>query len=128
MRAGSGTKVRYLKRSVRWRGVLLSACLPYLLLSLFLAFVHVERIDGDVPHAIHGSIAHVAAPSLHSERIPTDSCAACSWLRVQTSQQVQVSVGVWTPLDLDNPLPLDAALPDNPMPRTSPGRGPPLSL
>jgi len=111
----------------RRRKTLVAALLPYMLLSLFVDFVHLHRlIAGPIPAA--AAAAHVKADQAGSTRLPATSCAICQWMRAGTGMQAtvateQAAVEVTTAFVARSTVPpvrLDLGSPDF--------RGPPASL
>jgi hypothetical protein len=111
----------------RRRRALVAAFLPYLLLSLFVDFVHLHRlIAGPIP-AVSAS-AHIKADQPGSTKLPDTSCAICQWVRAGAGMQTTVAAEQ-TPADATTafvarssvaPVRLDLGSPDF--------RGPPSSL
>ena len=122
--------VKHLKQSAWWRRVFLAACLPYLLLSVSVELVHLDRVDRDVPRVLHGVHATAAVPTLHSEPIPAPeySCAACTWLRAQPRPHTLVIVGAGPETRLSDILPRHLMWVATRTPQPSPLRGPPVRL
>jgi hypothetical protein len=74
----------------RRRKALVAAFLPYLLLSVFVDFVHLHRlINGPVAAAT--ASAHLKAGDPASSKPPETSCAICQWMRAGTGMQTAVS-------------------------------------
>lgn len=104
----------------------MAAFLPYLMLSLFVDFVHLHRliVGGMTPV----SAAQQVKPVTASETgVPDAPCAICQWLRagtgVQTSTVAQVAFDtIATPIAL-----LPSLTPFRPALGAPDFRGPPLS-
>jgi hypothetical protein len=80
-------------RSSRRRRTLVAACVPYLLLSLFVDFVHLH------PLLSGGTMTQIAAPR-HVGKCTTEAskthespCAICQWLRAGTGLKAIVAAG-----------------------------------
>jgi hypothetical protein len=111
----------------RRRKALVAAVLPYMLLSLFVDFVHLHRlIAGPIPAA--SASAHIKADQAGSTKLPESSCAICQWMRAGTGMQAAVAAEQ-APADITTtlvarsilaPVRLDLGSPDF--------RGPPASL
>lgn len=119
-----------LKHSPWRRRVFLAACLPYLLLSVSVEFIHLDRVDRDVPPALHGVRATAAVPTLHSEPVPAPeyACAACTWLRAQPRSHTSVVVDAGPEARLSDILPRQVTWVATRAPQPSPLRGPPVRL
>ena len=117
----------YLVRSARWRRGFIAACLPYLLLSVFVDFLHVHPAWGRA--GLHVQVAAASttltAPPPQSARLPDYSCAVCQWLRIGTRLQASVAVGPAIGLlpVLVPSLPTES--PESPIPHPPAFRGPP---
>jgi hypothetical protein len=109
----------------RRRRALVAAFLPYLLLSLFVDFVHLHRliIGGMAPVSTSQQIKAVTSGET---RVPDASCAICQWLRAGTGLQTFTA----TQLAFDTIAAPIAALPASVPLRPALGapdfRGPPL--
>ena len=110
----------------RRRKALVAAFLPYLLLSVFVDFVHLHRlINGPVAAA---ASAHVKDGRGATSNVPDTSCAICQWARAGT--------GAHTPAVAQHAPALVAATivarstlsPSRPDLRTADFRGPPTSF
>ena len=74
----------------RRRKALAAAVLPYLLLSLFVDFVHLHRlINGPVPFS--SASVHANTDQGTGTSLPDAACAICQWLRAGTSMQAAVT-------------------------------------
>ncbi|HTI39930.1 MAG TPA: hypothetical protein VL484_20375 [Vicinamibacterales bacterium] len=79
-------------RSTCRRRVLIAAFLPYLLLSVFVDFVHLHPLlTGTVPQI--SAARHVAACTGQPCRRGDSPCAICQWLRAGTGLQASFAVG-----------------------------------
>ena len=77
-------------RSSCRRRVLITAFLPYLLLSVFVDFVHLHPLlSGTVPQI--SAVKHVAACTGPTSRTGDSPCAIGQWLRAGTGIQPAVS-------------------------------------
>jgi len=111
----------------RRRKALVAAFVPYLLLSMFVDFVHLHRlITGPIPAA--SASTHVKADQPGSTKLPDSACAICQWMRAGTGMQTAVAAEQ-APADVTAtlvihqtvaPVRLDLGSPDF--------RGPPVSL
>lgn len=114
-------------RSTCRRRLLISAFLPYLLLSVFVDFVHLHPLlRGTVPQI--SAVHHVAACTGSATRSTDAPCAICQWLRAGTGLQTSVAVGSEIVL-----LPDPVAVPvsearGSPAPLSIDPRGPPSIL
>ena len=66
----------------------MAAFLPYLLLSLFVDFVHLHRL---FTGSITAAPQHVTAVMPGQERVPDTPCAICQWLRADTGLQTSTT-------------------------------------
>jgi len=111
----------------RWRKALAAAVLPYLVLSLFVDFVHLHRLING-PLSVASSSVHVAEDTGTPTNLPESSCAICQWLRAGTGIQPAVSAQL-TPVMLGAAfvarLPIAPLRPDLGSPDF---RGPPATL
>jgi hypothetical protein len=106
-------------RNSPWRRAWVAACLPYLLASLFVDFVHVDPPEGNAP-------VSMAAPSAAQ---PTDgsgpACPTGAWLRLGQSFSTPFSFAT-TAQAVVRPVALPATIcPDSPVPLPRALRGPP---
>ena len=104
----------------------MAACLPYLLVSVFVESFHVVRPEATGPYTLGGSLV------LSNEALvpaPADplACPACAWLRVGTQQLTHISISLAGDLVPVPVVPQLAEWPDSPTPRPSAFRGPPRS-
>ncbi len=69
----------HLARTPHSRRAFAAACIPYLLASIFVEFLHVDpQVRAGVPTFVVGQASvGVSEPSR-----PTDACPACLWLRI----------------------------------------------
>lgn len=81
-----------LMRSRRWRRTFIAACLPYLLLSVSVQFLHVHRFDSGTAAVLGAGPASVSPATHRSARLPDTPCAICQWLRVGPRLQPRVSI------------------------------------
>ena len=91
----SGDCHRPLSRTVtRWRRAFIAACLPYLLLSVFVDFLHVHPAvgTGRAARPSRRCARRPTVPSSQSSRLPDNTCAVCQWLRMGTRLQPSVAV------------------------------------
>jgi hypothetical protein len=120
-------KVLGLASFTRRRKVLVAAFVPYLLLSMFVDFVHLHRLIAG-PTSATSQSAHLKAAEPGGTKLPDTACAICQWQRAGAGVQASVS---------DDPSPrtiaaLVVTLPAMVPLRTDLGtadfRGPPSSL
>jgi hypothetical protein len=74
----------------RRRKALVAAFLPYLLLSVFVDFVHLHRLING-PMTATSASAHIDAPAPGTSKLPETSCAICQWMRAGTGIQASVA-------------------------------------
>lgn len=74
----------------RRRKALAAAFLPYLLLSVFVDFVHLHRLIAG-PIAPSSLSEHVTATVPGGSKLPETSCAICQWQRAGTGLQTSVT-------------------------------------
>lgn len=107
--------------------MLIAAFLPYLLLSVFVDFVHLHRLIAG-PIAASSLAAHVNTELPGGTKLPETSCAICQWQRAGTGMQTSVTdeptPGLLATLVLARP----SAAPLRPTLGSPDFRGPPLSL
>ena len=110
----------------RRRRALVAAFLPYLLLSLFVDFVHLHRLfTGNM--SLLSETQHVAAVSTGQQRLPDAPCAICQWLRAGTGLQTSTTAH-FTFDTIATPLaPLPSSVPFRPALGAPDFRGPPLT-
>lgn len=77
-------------RSTCRRRLLISAFLPYLLLSVFVDFVHLHPL---LQGTQISAAKHVAACTGSATRTNDSPCAICQWLRAGTGLKASVAVG-----------------------------------
>ena len=83
--------MRVFRSSCR-RRLLISAFLPYLLLSVFVDFVHLHPLLQDsVPQL--SAAKHVAGCTGPVTRTTDSPCAICQWLRAGTGMQASIAIG-----------------------------------
>jgi hypothetical protein len=74
----------------RRRRALVAAFLPYLLLSLFVDFVHLHRLfTGNM--TLLAESQHVTAVTTGQQGLPDAPCAICQWLRAGTGLQTSTT-------------------------------------
>jgi hypothetical protein len=74
----------------RRRKALVAAFVPYLLLSVFVDFVHLHRlITGPVATSALSAHANTEVPG--GTKLPETSCAICQWQRAGTGMQASVT-------------------------------------
>jgi hypothetical protein len=113
-------------RSSHRRRTLVAACLPYLLLSVFVDFVHLHPlISGNIPQI--STSQHVSACRTPDGTSHDSPCAICQWLRNGTSLQASVSAGPAIELLPDTVAPASTNPRGSPAPLTIDLRGPPSS-
>lgn len=111
-------------RSLHRRRTFVAACLPYLLLSVFVNFVHLHPLLNESLPQISAS-QHVAA--CPTAKAYDSQCAICQWLRAGTGLKAVVAAG---PVILLMPgdVPLTGAPPrGSPVRLSIDLRGPPSS-
>lgn len=111
----------------RRRRALVAAVLPYLLLSVFVDFVHLHRlINGPLSAAT--ATLHVQEAGRASSKLPEATCAICQWMRAGTSMQSTVSAHQ-APTAVTAPLVARHTIaPSRPDLGSPDFRGPPASL
>ena len=121
------SKVLGLASFTRRRKVLVAAFVPYLLLSMFVDFVHLHRLIAG-PMTASSQSAHLKSAEPGGTKLPDTACAICQWQRAGAGVQASVT---------DDPSPrtiaaLVVTLPELVPLRTDVGtadfRGPPSSL
>jgi hypothetical protein len=126
--------VRHFARSSRWRQVFFAACLPYVVVSVFVESLHTGQArqgDATAPAAIvvtDGASRTQAAGALVLAAGSEESCPACNWLRL--GRRIESPVGLVRTQDIvlaDTP-PLIADWPASPVPHPALFRGPPRSV
>jgi len=118
--------VRHVRQSRRWRQTLFALCLPYLLASVLVDFVHVHRQPVATASALAGEVG-VTAPRQAPR--PDNPCTACLWLRtglqLTPHAAATLAAGVATTAFV---LPPDAVRPDTPAAPSTLLRAPPSTL
>src|SRR3954470_10199806 len=74
----------------RRRKMLVAAFVPYLLLSMFVDFVHLHRLIAG-PRTATSQSAHVKAAEPGGTKLPDTACAICQWQRAGASVQASVT-------------------------------------
>jgi hypothetical protein len=77
----------------RRRKALVAAFLPYLLLSVFVDFVHLHRLING-PIGVASASAHINASQPASSKLPDTACAICQWMRAGTGMQTAGTASV----------------------------------
>ena len=114
-------------RSSCRRRLLISAFLPYLLLSVFVDFLHLHPLlQGSVPQI--SAVKHVAGCTGPATRTTDSPCAICQWLRAGTGMQTSVAVRASITLLPDQVSLSVVQVRGSPIPRSIDSRGPPSSL
>ena len=109
----------------RRRRALVAAFLPYLLLSLFVDFVHLHRLfTGNM--ALLSDSQHVAAVTTGQQRLPDAPCAICQWLRAGTGLQTSTTAQITFDRIAAAIAPRPLSVPLRPDLGTADFRGPPL--
>jgi hypothetical protein len=111
----------------RRRRLLLATFLPYLLLSVFVDFVHLHPLlGGTIPQL--SAAQHVAGCTDPARKTTESPCAICQWLRAGTGLQASISVGPAIMLLPDSvSLPVSEAR-GSPAPLSIDPRGPPSAF
>lgn len=109
------------------RKVLVAAFLPYLLLSVFVDFVHLHRLINGPVSASSASV-HVKDEGPASSRLPETSCAICQWMRAGTGMQAAVSTHQAPALVTTTLVTSRTSAPSRPTLGSPDFRGPPNSL
>jgi hypothetical protein len=110
----------------RRRRALVAAFLPYLLLSLFVDFVHLHRLFAGDMTVLSGSQQHVAAVTPGQQRLPDAPCAICQWLRAGTGLQTSTTAHFTFDSIAAALAPLPTSAPFRPTLGAPDFRGPPL--
>ena len=118
--------MRVFRSSCR-RRVLITAFLPYLLLSVFVDFVHLHPLlQGTIPQL--SAVKHVAACTSPATRTNDSPCAICQWLRAGAGLQASFAVGA-SIMPLPDPVRLSVVqVRGSPNPHSIDLRGPPSFL
>jgi hypothetical protein len=77
----------------RRRKALVAAFLPYLLLSVFVDFVHLHRLING-PIGVASASTHVKATQPAGSKLPDTACAVCQWVRAGTGMQTAATASV----------------------------------
>jgi hypothetical protein len=77
----------------RRRKALVAAFLPYLLLSVFVDFVHLHRLINGPVGPVSAS-AHLKAGQPDGSKLPDTACAICQWVRGGTGMQTTAAASV----------------------------------
>lgn len=118
--------MRVFRSSCR-RRLLISAFLPYLLLSVFVDFVHLHPLlQGAIPQI--SAAKHVAACTGSATGRHESPCAICQWLRAGTGLHASVMVGPSIMLLPDQVAAPVVAARGSPAPLSIDPRGPPSPL
>jgi hypothetical protein len=109
----------------RRRRALVAAFLPYLLLSLFVDFVHLHRLfTGNM--TLLSESQHVAAVTTGQQGLPDAPCAICQWLRAGTGMQTTATAHFTFDTIATAVAPLPSSVPFRPALGAPDFRGPPL--
>lgn len=109
----------------RRRKALVAAFLPYLLLSVFVDFVHLHRLING-PVAAASASAHIKDGRGTTSRVPETSCAICQWVRAGTGAYT-TAVAHQAPVLIAAAIVTRSTLsPSRPDLRTADFRGPPI--
>jgi hypothetical protein len=109
------------------RKALVAAFLPYLLLSLFVDFVHLHRLING-PVVVSSASVSVSATDRASSKLPDSSCAICQWVRAGVGMQPGVGAHQ-APVLLTTAIVARLTLaPSRPDLGSADFRGPPASL
>jgi len=120
--------VRTLARHSRWRRAVVTACLPYILVSVFVDFLHEHREPGaGTPVVLAGHTVPLPG-STNPASLPESKCPVCAWLRVGPRLETPVTPGAPTFVTPTEVATVDEQWPDSPVPPPSAFRGPPSSL
>lgn len=111
----------------RRRKVLVAAFVPYLLLSVFVDFVHLHRLIAG-PIAANAQSAHLKAAEPGGSKLPDSSCAICQWQRAGTGMQTSVTDEPTPDVVADLIVALPSTVPLRPELYSPDFRGPPSSL
>jgi hypothetical protein len=100
-----------------------AACLPYLLVSVFVESFHVVRPAAARAYTLGASVALSDAAVVPA---PTDpfACPACAWLRVGTQQLSHISISLGGDIVPVPIVPHFAEWPDSPTPSLGVSRSP----
>jgi hypothetical protein len=111
----------------RRRRALVAAFLPYLLLSLFVDFVHLHRLILSDMTPVSAS-QHVKAVETGAPRVPDSPCAICQWLRAGTGLQTSTTTQPRLETIAAAIAPRPSFAPHRPVLGAPDFRGPPLHL
>jgi hypothetical protein len=113
-------------RSSRWRRAFFAACLPYILVSVFVESLHTGPAAGTATLAAQASIIASDAGALRVQAPGTEeSCPACNWLRLGRRVENPVGLVRTEDLVLEASPPFIALYPSSPVPHPALFRGPP---
>ena len=118
--------MRVFRSSCR-RRLLITAFLPYLLLSVFVDFVHLHPLLQDTVPQLSAA-KHVAGCTDSPTRTTDSPCAICQWLRAGTGLQTSVAVGPSITLLRDQVSLWIVQVRGSPNPHSIDLRGPPSLL
>jgi hypothetical protein len=114
-------------RSSCRRRLLVSAFVPYLVLSVFVDFLHLHPLlQGSVPQM--SAVKHVAGCTGPATRTTDSPCAICQWLRASTGMQASVEVRASISLLPDQIALSVVQVRGSPIPHSIDSRGPPSPL
>ncbi len=116
-----------LARFTRRRRALVAAFLPYLLLSLFVDFVHLHRLFTGSMSLVAES-QHVAAVTTGQQRLPDSPCAICQWLRADRGLQTSTTAQFTFDTIVSAVAPIAPSAPYRPALGAPDFRGPPHSF
>jgi hypothetical protein len=111
----------------RRRKALVAAFLPYLLLSVFVDFVHLHRLING-PVAAASASSHIKDGRGATSNVPDTSCAICQWVRAGTGAHT-TAVAQHAPARVAATIVARSTLsPSRPDLRTADFRGPPSTF
>jgi hypothetical protein len=116
--------VRFFSRSRRWRQAFFAACLPYILVSVFVESLH-DATRPDADDVIAVTSASVAIGAAGGSATDPYSCPVCAWLNVGTQQVQQVAIVATGDAVRALAVLLAAEWADSPVPHPALFRGPP---
>jgi hypothetical protein len=121
---------RRLVRRALWRRAVVSACLPYVVLSVFVDFVHVHpRVRVPVPVAAAGAPNAAGSWTTAVETSAPDySCPVCQWLRAGPRPGPQVALESADATTESDVAPNRPHAPQSPVPHPDAFRGPPSAV
>lgn len=115
--------MRHFTRHSRWQRAFVAACLPYLLLAMFVDFFHGHRPEETV--ASPPGIVHLTQPPDNPDATPEYSCPVCAWLRLGPNLETPFSLGTCSDIvRMMVVLPVPGE-PESPVPLPSHLRAPP---